>query len=324
MIFSTRRRASALFIITLYCLIGCTSQDEELKYRPVVRVNDVSLSAKEFSESLATRLRVFNSLSAKDSAVISQAKNSVIQDFIISVVTQQWAQQKQLFVRKEEIDEEVLKVRKSYPDDFAFRKALADEGLTYEVWESRLKNSLLEKKVAKILAESIADPSQNDLLNYYNANKSKFQRPAALRLRQIVANTEEDAQKIKAELSKQRSFSDLAKKFSSSSDASTSGDLGWVEKGSADFYDSLSKLAVGQKSGVIKTPFGYHIFEVVAKRSASQLSFNDVRANIAKTLLSEKEQSVYSNWLEEQVLKSRVFKDDDFINNIKVQTRSHQ
>jgi len=314
----------AVPILSTVIFLGCTNQDEELKYRPVVRVNDVSLSAKEFSDSLATRLRVFNSLSAKDSAVIAQAKSAVIQDFIVSVVTQQWAQQNQIFVRKEDLDAEILKVRKSYPDDFTFRKALADEGLTYETWESRVKNSLLEKMVVHKLLEKLPKPTESELLVYYNKNKSKYERSAALKLRQIVTTTDEDAQKIRTELSKGRSFVDLAKKFSISSDASLGGELGWVEKGTADFYDTLNKLAVGQKSNVIKTPFGFHIFEIMAKRPGGQLSFNEARKGIEQSLLSAKEQDIYSSWLEEQVLKSRVFKDDEFINNIQVQTRGQK
>lgn len=42
----------------------------------------------------------------------------------------------------------VNSIRKQYPDDIAFRKALADEGLTYVRWEENLTYTLLERLVA--------------------------------------------------------------------------------------------------------------------------------------------------------------------------------
>ena len=109
-----------LFLITA----GCTRSAPNYKDRTVVKVNKSALSASEFSELLAMRLKSFNVLSAKDSAVVGQAKASVVQDFIVQVVTDDWAQTRQLFVRKEQLDDAVQKIKKNYPDDLSFRRAL--------------------------------------------------------------------------------------------------------------------------------------------------------------------------------------------------------
>ncbi len=302
-------------------LLGCTKNRSDYKNHVVVKVNETGLTAADFSEQLGARLKVFNSLSAKDSAVISQAKNAVVRDFIVHVITQDWAKAKQLFVRKEQLDSEIKKMRGQYPDDIAFRRALAQEGLTYDIWESRLSYSLLEKLVIEDLRKQSKPITPSDLTSYYQKNKSLFQVTAAVRLRQVVSDTDVNAQRIKKELDSGKPLSELAKKFSTTPEGADGGDVGWIEKGVLDVYDAAFKMNVGQRSGIVKSPFGYHIFEVTAKRVAKTLPFDEAKKRVELAVQTDNEQELYSSWLEEQVLRARVFKDDDFLKSITIHTR---
>jgi peptidyl-prolyl cis-trans isomerase C len=288
----------------------------------VLKVNDQTLRADEFAELLASRLKMFNQLSARDSVVIAHAKSAIVQEFIVQVVTHAWAQKKQLFVLKDQIEKEVTTYRKQYPDDASFRAALAHEGLTLTAWEERLKRSLLEKIVLSELRKSILKPSSDERKAYYQAHKSRFQRPAAIKIRQIVLNTEEDAKRMKKELSQGKNFAAMAKQFSVSPEGQNGGDAGWIEQGMADAFDKAFHLGVGQRSQILKSPFGYHIILVEARRAPKTFKLEDVIEKVDAAILAEKEQVVYSAWLEEQVVKSQIYKDDGFINQIQVNSRS--
>lgn len=318
------RRLASFLVITLVAVVfcGCTKDLSVYKDRPLVKVNDAELSAAAFSERLATRMKMFNSLSAKDEAIISQAKNAVVHDFIVNAITVDWARAHQLFVRKESLDEETLRVRGQYPDDIAFRRALAKEGLSYEAWEERIRYNLLERLVLHELQKSIKAPTISELQAYYQKNRAFYSVPAGVRLKQVVLDSELAAQRIKVELSRGRSLADLAKKYSISPEGQNGGDTGWVEKGFLDVFDAALKMSVGQRSGIVKSAIGYHIFEVTAKRPAKTLSFDEVRKKIELAVFAEKEQEAYSLWLEDQVLKARIFKDDEFIKQIQIHTRS--
>ncbi len=321
-----RRRPFNWAVCVALCLMlsACNHNEAKLGSRPVVKVNDSVLSAEDFSNMLAARLKAFNGLAAKDSGVIAQAKNSIVQDFIVQTVTQDWAQKNQIFVRKEVLDSELTKIRKAYPDDVAFRKALADEGQTYDNWESRLKMTVLERQVLDELRKQIKPPAAEELNAYYQANRGLFNLGAAVHLRQIVLKTENHAQLIKKELSAGKNFAELAKKFSITPEGAAGGDLGWIEKGTFDLFDTASKLAIGARTQVLKSPFGYHLIEVVGRRQAKSLAFEEARAKIEKHLTAIREQENYSRWLEAQILKARVFKDDEFLRKIYVQTRGNK
>jgi peptidyl-prolyl cis-trans isomerase C len=316
-------RAAALTLLVL-AASGCDLFRPSLKTLPVVKVNDAVLTAGEFSERLAVRLKSFNSLSAKDSTVVTMAKNAVVQEFIVQTVTQEWAQKNQVFVRKEALDDEINRIRKNYPDDIAFRKALADEGINFLDWEARLKDTLLERQVLAELRKNLPPPTGEAMRAYYDQHKDRYQLPAAVRIRQIVVDTEANAQRIKKEVDTGKSFAALAKKFSLTPEGENGGDLGWLERGSSDIFEGALKTAAPKRLQIVKSPYGYHLFEVTDKRAAKPLAFEAVKQRIERELLAQQEQSVYSTWLETQILQARVFKDDEVLKKIFVQSRGVQ
>lgn len=304
----------------VFLALACTPS-REYRQRVVVQVNDKKLTAEEFSEALAAHLKSFNSLSAKDNAVIATAKSAVVENFIVRVLTEEWAQKNQIFVRKEDLDEEIRRTRSSYPDDIAFRKALSNEGMTYDQWEARVKQSVLERLVVKELQKRVTPPTDKEVADYYAAHKSEFQLPLQIQLRQIVVATEENAKKIMDELRKGRNFAELAKKFSITPEGAEGGNLGWIGLGVSDIFDTAFRLGIGQRSQIVKSPFGYHIMEVTGKRTARTKTLQEVEKTIRRTILESREQAFYSEWLEEQVLRARIFKDEEYLKQIKVQTR---
>src|SRR5690606_21486664 len=90
--------------------------------RDVIKVNEASLSAKDFAISLAGRLKVYDALTVKDENVIKRIKEAVINDFIVQKVTEDYAKRNGVLVRKEDFEAEINAVRSVYPDDLTFKK----------------------------------------------------------------------------------------------------------------------------------------------------------------------------------------------------------
>ena len=98
--------------------------------------------------------------------------------------------------------------------------------------------------------------------------------------------------------SDKRAFSELAQMYSLGPEGPLGGDLGYFEAGQMpEEFDGVFKLKVGQVSDSIKTPFGHHIFKVIDKKPASEMSFSESKKVIFNKLLREKQSREFNKWI---------------------------
>jgi peptidyl-prolyl cis-trans isomerase SurA len=89
--------------------------------------------------------------------------------------------------------------------------------------------------------------------------------------------TADGAKKKLAELkerldNKAATFEELARLFSNDNSAAKGGDLGWLYPGDTvpEFENAVNALKPGEISGVVESPYGYHLIEVVERKSDDQ------------------------------------------------------
>jgi peptidyl-prolyl cis-trans isomerase SurA len=116
------------------------------------------------------------------------------------------------------------------------------------------------------------------------------------------AQSEDEARKklneIKAKIdAKQATFEDMARQYSQDTFAAKAGDMGWLEAGDVppEFEKAMNALKPGEVSGVVKSPFGLHLIEVVERKS-QDLSKEKERAEARQTLTDRKRDEALQDW----------------------------
>jgi len=151
------------------------------------------------------------------------------------------------------------------------------------------------------------DITQQEMESYYFQNKSEFSQPEKVRASHIlirVKNFDNETEvkqarsKIKdilAQLKKGKDFAEMAKKYSEDASAQNGGDLGYFKKGEMikEFENTAFSLQTGETSGIVKTPFGFHIIKVTDHQKAKDLTFQEAKDSIAEKL---KEQNKDQNF----------------------------
>lgn len=312
---------TGLFIFGLmFVASACTSNYQKLSSKPVVKVNDHVLTAKEFSNQLARKLKDLDALTAKDPATVHRTKEELLRSFIVKSLTLDWARANSLVVTESDLDKEVDKYRANYPDDLSFRRLLAQENLSFSEWREELRYTLIERAVFKKLNERVKPPTDSEIKHYYDEHKEQFKKKERIYLRQIVTDEQGKADLLKSQV-KSKDFSELAKKYSVAPEAKAGGLVGWIEIGTVDFFDPLFKTAVGSVTQ-LKSPFGYHVVKVEKKAPAGITPMEEVRNQITRTLTAQREQAEFVKWLDAQLRSSKVLRDNDLINSIVVETRT--
>lgn len=313
---------AGLFILCLSLgLTGCDLGASRVAAKPVLQVNDHTLTAKDFSNQLARRLKNFDALAAKDPNNVKRAKEDILRVFIMRMLVVDFATANGIAVDGNELEKEVNSFRSSYPDDLSFRRVLAEENLSVSDWKEEMRQSLLERKVFSKVSEKVVSPSEDEVRKHYDSNKENYKRKERIYLRQIIVDEFAKGQSIRDEL-KKKDFIELAKKYSVSPEAKNGGLVGWIEKGTVDIFDKAFTLSVGGTSQVLESSYGFHIFKVERKAAPGYASLDEVRPEIVRQLLGKKEQAEFSGWLDKQIRASRVLRDNDLLSAITVETRA--
>lgn len=306
---------SGFFIFSTGCF-----EKKEATQKVIIRVDTIDMTAQEFSKQMARRLRHLDALSAKDPTIVSRTKEEIIKSFISNSLTQLWAAENGILIAEVDVDKEVDLIRKGFQDDLSFRQVLAQENLTFFDWRESIKKRLLEKEVFKFLHKQIETPTEKEITTYYNSNKELFKQPERIYIRQILVDDEARLDAIKKALPKE-GFSTAAQKYSIGSEAKDGGAVGWIEKGSVDFFDPLFKAPVGLYSKTIQSPYGYHLINIEKKQPAQNLKLEQAKKEIIEKLIALREQSLYISWLDSQIKKRKISKDTEFIKDIEVITK---
>ena len=133
-------------------------------------------------------------------------------------------------------------------------------------------------------------------------------RHILIKLSEVVS--EKDArhrmEDLKERLENGEKFEDLAKQYSEDGSASNGGDLGWVNPGDTvpEFEKTMTALAPGEISAIIKTPFGFHIMQVVERRS-QDMSKEAARLKARQEIRARKSDEAFQDWVRE--LRDRAF-----------------
>lgn len=235
-----------------------------------------------------------------------EAELEVKEDFLNRLIERKMllreAQRKRIKIGLPEINKRIDALRDEHGKDV--KEALAGLGVDFEKWKSDVwEDMMIERLIGREVNRHVSVPAA-DVRRYYTANPQEFEKPEQVRARQIVVVTEGEARAVMELLHQRKDFASVARAKSTAPEAEKGGDLGYFARGEMPAeFDVVFGLPVGGISGIVKSPYGFHIFKLEDKRSAGKLGFDEAYKEIAEKLKRAKEDARYKQWLKE--LRSR-------------------
>ncbi len=181
--------------------------------------------------------------------------------------------------------------------ELMYHKAIAD-GLDkdekYLKLVNEAKKSILEQYAITKLLSGIKN-TEEELKAYYEEHKSMFVKSESVSAKHILTKELEEIEQVVKELENGLSFEEAAKKFSTCPSKERGGDLGSFMRGQMvkEFEDVAFTSDIDVVSSPVQTQFGYHLIKVTSKTDASTQAFEEVKEQIDRTLIIEKQRKAY-------------------------------
>jgi parvulin-like peptidyl-prolyl isomerase len=205
------------------------------------------------------------------------------------------------------VDSEMGALRSRFANEDEFKAALAESKVSTRDFRRQLEQAVLVRDARK--AHLPSDPTDEDTRAYYDANPGKFLRPEQVRIVELLVKVdpgggarsasagEKKARGLAARVRKGEDLGTLAREHSDDDWRVKDGDLGWVHKGRLD--PDLEAAAFAAPEGelrVVRSLSGFHVFRVVGRQPATQLSFEDARPIIADRLRTQRREAAETAW----------------------------
>ncbi|MBL0143638.1 MAG: peptidylprolyl isomerase [Betaproteobacteria bacterium] len=123
------------------------------------------------------------------------------------------------------------------------------------------------------------------------------------------ADARERLVRLRARIESGEDFAELARVHSDDGTASKGGDLGWISPGETvpEFERAMNALRDGELSQPVQTPFGWHLVQVLGRRS-EEMSEERKKLAARQTVRARKADESYQDWLRQT--RDRAFVED--------------
>ena len=145
--------------------------------------------------------------------------------------------------------------------------------------------------MAADVAEDVvnADLTEERLQVAYEALYAGAEAETEYKAAHILVETEEEAQKLVADLEGGANFAALAQEHSIGPSGPSGGDLGWFGDGVMvpEFFAAVATLDVGAVSAPVQTQFGWHVIKLNETRLKERPTLDVVREELTDSLRQE-------------------------------------
>ena len=213
-------------------------------------------------------------------------ERQVLERLVLEKIQIQVAAQAGIKVSEKDLNKAIADIAKRNKLELPqFEKIIESEGVPFARFREQIGQQILIAKLRHEEVENRTRVSDQEIENFLRNQSNESESELEYRLSHILitipsgaSDTELKVARDKADDALRRidageDFGDIALRVSDGQQALEKGDLGW-RKGAeipSLFADAVSTMKLGENSGIITSPSGYHIVKLVDKRSGEKI-----------------------------------------------------
>jgi len=303
----------AAFLVYLFPAGMAGKAGQEAKTAPAAQAPADVVIVKLLGESITEKqmLTAINQLAARaqqqQQATPQQLQQKdiffykdALETLVGGVLLKNEAKEQNIAPDKAKVEENFLSVKKQFPSEAEFQKALQNQGLNEADVRKGLEDNLVIQQVMEATIKAVPAVTDAEIQKFYDENPRYFDEPeqahaAHIFMRVDRAATPEQKAAIRKKLeevradieSKKITFAEAAAKNSEDKqNAQNGGDLGTLKREALlpELENAIFSAKPGTLTPIIETEFGFHVINVLELRPAGKTPLAKVKPNIQQYL----------------------------------------
>lgn len=305
-----------IFLSAFFIFTGTASLNAEIVDRVVASAGNeivTLLDVEREGEELFAQIRASSSAGELEGRLYEARKN-VVEKLLEKVLLLREGKRLGLEVGEGEVDRVIDNIKKDNKiDQKTLVAALKQEGMSYEAYREEVKEQALRARVIDRRVKGGIRVGDEDVEIYYQRNSADFKVDEEIKARHILFLVPEAADRAKVEEIKKRAgdvlekakngedFEKLARTYSEGPTASSGGDLGFFKRETMvkEFADAAFALDTGDVSGLVRSPFGYHIIKLEERRGGNPMPLEEAKNRIRNILYQQELEAGIRNLIRE-------------------------
>jgi len=317
------------FIVSIFYGLGqyrSSGNSQQSAGSLIAEVNNTGISYQQWQNAFSTFISRYDNqtLSNMTDQTLASIKNSVTEQLISSILLYQYAQGKNIDISENDINEEIEAIKNNFDSEAEFNEALKRNNLTLNQLKDDIKRQLMIGEAIEQEYEEI-EITEEEISQYYEENKEVFFEPEKRKIRHILVEDKEEAERIMNQLNDGMvDFEKLARDKSICPSSEQGGDLGYISRGQMveKFETAAFSLEIGEMSDIVETEYGYHIIKCEDIKDEHQPSLEEAREDIENVLKSQKQNAAIEALITQLREDSEVIIHYDFTSELETTEQS--
>lgn len=235
-------------------------------------------------------------------AVEDQYRAEIVDDLIDLTLVQEAGKSLGVSVTTKQIDDYIAGLEQQYGSKAALETAMKTAGFDMAMLREQIGNSLLMEAVRSKVASDGPIPTDAQIKEFYDANKSTFAVPEQVHAGHILFASKDKAlaQQVMAKVKAGSDFAALAEQYSTDPGSKTKGgDLGWASSSAyvPEFKAAVDDMKVDQVR-LVESTFGWHVIKLLGRRAATQKTLAEATSAVTQQLQQNAKSEAFTAYLD--------------------------
>ncbi len=298
-----------LWLVVLIMISSALLLSGDVVEEIVAIVNGDVITLSEYREQFNSMVKMLRAQLSGEQYFreYERLKESLLDMMITDLLLLQKAREQNLNVKEQlKATIERIKEENHISSDEELIRAMAAQGIEYNVWVKELEENLLRQAVIYMEVDRTIVLDEAEIVSYYKKKPEEFVVPPEYRIKALyLASTtspeyqlEEKRKTISEKLMNGVAFEELVAEFSEGP-KENGGDLGFFKKGELEkaIEEAVEKLKPGEISPWIQARNGWYLVKLEEKKESYQKTFDQARQEIEQKLYTQKREQKINEYV---------------------------